>query len=209
MNKKIERGLATRKQIVDTAKALLAKNGYEGMSIEDLLEHCNISRGALYHHFDTKEALFEAVLELVEEEVAQALAKASSGFEDPVDALRAGCEAWFSLASEPVVRQIVLTDALPVVGWAKWREIDGRHGFGRLKAALTLAAARGRMRTDLVDTFAHILLASMIELGFLIARATDRSAATKTARTALGLLLDGLLTPKSERKRTRLATRRH
>jgi AcrR family transcriptional regulator len=208
MNKRVERGLATRQQIVNTAKALLAKSGYAATSIEDLLEHCNISRGALYHHFETKEALFEAVLELVEEEVAQTLAKASSGFEDPLDALRAGCEAWFSLASEPVVRQIVLTDALPVVGWAKWREIDARHGFGRLKAALTLAAARGRMRADLVDTFAHILLAAMIELGFLIARATDRAAATRTARTALGLLLDGLLPPKSERKRARLGSQK-
>ncbi len=208
MNKRVERGLATRQQIVNTAKTLLAKKGYEGMSIEDLLEHCDISRGALYHHFETKEALFEAVLELVEEEVARALSKASSGFEDPVDALRAGCEAWFSLASEPVVRQIVLTDALSVVGWAKWREIDARHGFGRMKAALTLAAARGRMRADLVDTFAHILLAAIIELGFLIARAADRAVATRTARTALGLLLDGLLPPKSERKRARAASQR-
>ena len=206
MNKRVERGLATRRRIIATAKALLAKSGYEGMSIEDILERCKISRGAFYHHFDSKEALFEAVLEVVEEEVAQVLANASSGFEDPVEGLKAGCQAWFRLARDPAVRQIVLTDALTVVGWEKWREIDARHGFGRLKAALQRVAAQGRIPEGSVDTFAHILLATVIELGFLIARAPDREAATKTARAAYDRMLDGLLGARQERGGSRAAT---
>jgi AcrR family transcriptional regulator len=201
MNKRVERGLITRRRIIAVAKSLLAKNGYEGVSIEDILEHCKISRGAFYHHFETKEALFQAVLEMVEEEVAQVLAKASSGFEDPVEALKAGCDAWFALAREPAVRQIVLTDALTVVGWEKWREIDARHGFGRLKAALKLIAAQGRIPEESIEIFAHILLATVIELGFLIARAKDREATTKTARAAYGQLLDGLVGPKAAQKK--------
>ena len=200
MNKRVERGLATRRRIIAVAKSLLAKNGYEGMSIEEILEHCKISRGAFYHHFESKEELFEAVLELVEEEVAQTLAKASSGFEDPVEALKAACDAWFGLAREPAVRQIVLTDALTVVGWEKWREIDARHGFGRLKAALKLIAAQGRIPEGSVEIFSHILLATIIELGFLIARANDREAATKSARAAYSQLLNGLMASRTVQK---------
>jgi AcrR family transcriptional regulator len=200
MNKRVERGLATRRRIIAVAKSLLAKHGYEGMSIEEILEHCKISRGAFYHHFESKEELFEAVLELVEEEIAQTLAKASSGFEDPVDALKAACDAWFGLTREPAVRQIVLTDALTVVGWEKWREIDARHGFGRLKAALKLIAAQGRIPEGSVEIFSHILLATTIELGFLIARANDREATTKTARAAYSQLLNGLMASRTVQK---------
>jgi AcrR family transcriptional regulator len=195
MNRRIEKGKATRERIVAVARKLLANRGYAGVSIEDVLEKTGISRGALYHHFDSKEALFEAVLEAMEAEIAATMAQAASGATDPVDALRAAWEAWFKLARDPAVRQIVLTDALSVVGWAKWREIDERYGFGRLKRTLQRAAASGRMREDLVDTFAHILLAAIFEVGLLIARADDPVATTETARAAVNQLLDRLLAP--------------
>jgi AcrR family transcriptional regulator len=192
-NQRVEQGKATRERIVATARKLLAANGYAGMSIEDVLDDTSISRGALYHHFDSKEALFEAVLEAMEAEIAQIMGKAAIGLTDPVEALRAAWEAWFKLARDPAVRQIVLTDALSVVGWEKWREIDERYGFGRLKRTLQRAAAVGRMQEDLVDTFAHILLAAIFEVGLLIARAEDPEAATATARAAVNHLLDRLL----------------
>jgi AcrR family transcriptional regulator len=192
-NQRVEQGKATRERIVATARKLLAAKGYAGMSIEDVLDDSSISRGALYHHFDSKEALFEAVLEAMEAEIAQIMGKAAIGLTDPVEALRAAWEAWFKLARDPAVRQIVLTDALSVVGWAKWREIDERYGFGRLKRTLQRAAAAGRMQEDLVDTFAHILLAAIFEVGLLIARAEDPDATTVTARAAVNQLLDRLL----------------
>jgi AcrR family transcriptional regulator len=192
-NQRVEQGKATRERIVATARKLLAAKGYAGMSIEDVLDDTSISRGALYHHFNSKEALFEAVLEAMEAEIAQIMGKAAIGLTDPVEALRAAWEAWFKLARDPAVRQIVLTDALSVVGWEKWREIDERYGFGRLKRTLQRAAAAGRMQEDLVDTFAHILLAAIFEVGLLIARAEDPEAATATARAAVNHLLDRLL----------------
>src|SRR4029450_4226177 len=90
-------------------------------SIEAVLREAGISRGALYHHFSGKEALFEAVLEQVGADIATKLAAAARDASDPVEALRAGCHAWLRLARDPTVRRIVLVDALPVVGWGKWR----------------------------------------------------------------------------------------
>ena len=83
MSKKIERGQATRKRLVATAAKLFAEKGYEATSIEDLLRETEMSRGALYHHFDSKEAVFEAVLHEIEAEVAQATVAASRGARDP------------------------------------------------------------------------------------------------------------------------------
>ena len=85
------------------------------------------------------------------------------------------------MACEAEVRQIVLTDAHSVLGWQKWREIEGRYGLGRLKLALEMIASTGRIREDMVDIYAHIPLASLIEVAFLAARSADPAAAA--ART--------------------------
>jgi AcrR family transcriptional regulator len=205
MNKNIESGQATRQQIIAVATRLFASQGYEATSIDSVLLRCAVSRGALYHHFDSKEALFAAVLEGVESDVARALIKASRRASDPIDALRDGCYAWLHLARDDTVRQIVLIDAPTVVGWRKWREIDARHGFGLLKGGLKAVAAAGHLPSDLVDMFAHVLLAALIEVSLLIASAESPEAATRSGRAAIGELINRLLgvsaAPRSARRR--------
>ena len=69
MNRNAERGRATREQLLDVAEALFAANGYEDTSTEAVLREAGVSRGSLYHHFPSKDALFYAVLEQVEERI--------------------------------------------------------------------------------------------------------------------------------------------
>jgi len=54
-----------RDAFVDAAQRLIASKGYEQMSIQDVLDTLDASRGAFYHYFDSKMALLEAVLERV------------------------------------------------------------------------------------------------------------------------------------------------
>jgi AcrR family transcriptional regulator len=192
VSKRIERGQATRQRLVATAARLFAERGYEATSIEEMLHELQVSRGALYHHFDSKEALFEAVLHDIEAEVAQATVEASRSARDPAAALRAGCEAFLELARTPRIRQIVLTDAPAVLGWQKWREIEAQHGLGLLKTALHRAAEAGRLPAEQVDVAAHVLLAAVIEIALMIARSPDAKAATRQGRKALTKLIDGL-----------------
>jgi AcrR family transcriptional regulator len=193
VNKKVEKGLATRQQIVETAIRLFATLGYDGTSIEAVLRECDVSRGALYHHFPCKEALFEAVFEVLEAQVAQRILASSRGAKDAIEALRAGCDVWLDLARDGAVRQIVLIDAPSVLGWEKWRAIDARHGFGLLKASLTAASATGVISAALIETYAHMLLAALIEVAMIIARAPDAAAAVKLGKTAVQDLLTRLL----------------
>src|SRR4030088_2639619 len=108
MNNRVGKGLGTRQRIVITATRLFAEAGYEQTSIEVVLEQTALSRGALYHHFDSKEKIFEAVLETVEADIAKAIISASRGIIDPVAALQAGCDAFLRMAREKTVRHIVL-----------------------------------------------------------------------------------------------------
>ncbi|HKV40662.1 MAG TPA: TetR/AcrR family transcriptional regulator [Blastocatellia bacterium] len=193
MNKKVEQGNATRHQIVAAARQLFATLGYEATSIEAVLRESGVSRGALYHHFDSKEALFSVVLQEVEAEIAHVVSAAARGIDDPSRALAAGCGAWLGLASDPAIRQIALIDAPSVVGWQKWRQADESYGFGLLKTGLSAAATAGRMRPELVDVFAHILLAALAEVALVIARAPDPAAATGVGRIAIEELIGRLL----------------
>lgn len=189
----VERAASTRAKIIAAARRLFAANGYERTSTEVVLAESQVSRGALYHHFANKEALFAAVLETVEEDITASTARAGLGAADPVEALRRAFDSFLSMACEAEVRQIVLTDAHSVLGWQKWREIEGRYGLGRLKVALKMIASMGRIRQDMVDIYAHILLASLIEVAFLTARSTDPAAAAGEGRIAMRELLDRLI----------------
>jgi AcrR family transcriptional regulator len=193
MSRNVERGLVTRQSLIATATGLFTKVGYDATSIEAVLRESGVSRGALYHHFDSKEQLFEAVLEALEAELAQATVAAAQGVADPAKALQLGCGTFLDLAQTPKVRQIVLVDAPAVLGWQKWREIDARHGFGLLKAVLASAADNGRVRRELVDTFAHMLLAALFEVALMVSRAENTEATLRSGRAALGELIDRLL----------------
>ena len=175
MDQRAYRGQTTREKIVDTSLRLFADEGYAEVSIETILRQCGISRGALYHHYASKEAIFVAVLEAAELRVVEAAHCAAGQAKNPLDALRAGCAAWLDMASnDAVVRRIVLTDAPAVVGWERWREIDTHYGLGMLKAGFAALAEAGRLPANRVELSAHALLAVLTEIALLLARSTKK-----------------------------------
>src|SRR5205823_3500458 len=97
MNRRIAQGEVTRRQLIDVATRLFAEQGYEDTSTEQVLRDAGASRGSLYHHFDGKDRLFEAVVEHVEEGVVERLMTVVSRHRDPVKILRAGCAQWIAL----------------------------------------------------------------------------------------------------------------
>lgn len=195
MNKKADRGRATREQLVEIATGLFAEHGYEGTSIEAVLRTAQVSRGALYHHFAGKDALFEAVFEAVELDVSRRLLESIDGIGDPAEALRTACLHWTALAGDPVVQRIVLIDAPAVLGWQRWRELEERYALGGLKMLMTQLAESGRLPVRYADPFAHMLLASMNEIAIMITRAEDPEKAMKDGRAAVEELLNRLLPP--------------
>lgn len=193
MDGRAERGKATRERLVATAADLFARDGYEATSIDAVLAESGVSRGALYHHFANKQALFEAVLLHVYAGAVQATIVAAEGAADGVDALRKGCVSWIKQARNPGVSRIVLIDAPSVVGWARWRQIDEDHSFGLVKAGLRAAAKRGLFPAKLIEPTGHILLAALNELALLIATSDHPVRAEREALQALDRLLERLL----------------
>jgi AcrR family transcriptional regulator len=193
VNRNAERGRATREHVVDVATDLFAGQGYDATSIEAVMRASGVSKGALYHHFPGKDALFEAVLERITVRIGTALERAAVGAGSPTARIRAGCTAWVRLAVDPVVQRVMLIDAPAVLGWQRWRERDEATFLGDLRRALAAAAEQDVLDRGHVDVFAHALLAAVNETAVLVARADDPAAALAGAEDALDELLDRVL----------------
>jgi AcrR family transcriptional regulator len=58
-----EKNAATQRRLLDAARDVFGRRGYGSASLEEIAEEAGFSRGALYHHFESKEALFLALLD--------------------------------------------------------------------------------------------------------------------------------------------------
>ena len=195
MSKRAAQGQATRGQLIEVATRLFAERGYEDTSIEAVLAAAGVSRGALYHHFAGKDALFEAVMKSVEDRINAELAMAIGGARDPVGALTAAALAWVDLAGDPVVQRVVLIDAPSVLGWERWRGMGEEGTLAAMRAMLKEVSDSGHLAAELVGPFAHMILAALDEIALVIARAKDPEAAKAEGRVAVGALLSRLLVP--------------
>ncbi|HWA53939.1 MAG TPA: helix-turn-helix domain-containing protein [Solirubrobacterales bacterium] len=189
-----ERSEATRGALIAAARPLFAARGYADVGTEEIVRAAGVTRGALYHHFDGKRELFEAVYEEVEVELAQRIAtgalQASSS--SPLEAMRAGTEMFLEASIEPETQRIVLLDGPAVLGWDRWREIAAAHGLGLIEATLAAAIEAGAIDSQPVKPLAHVLMGALDEAAMLVARADDPEAMKAEVAATLGTLLDGL-----------------
>ncbi len=142
-----ERSAATTAALVDAARGLFSQRGYADVGTPEIAAAAGVTRGALYHQFSDKAALFGAVAEAVESDVTRRLGEfvAASGASDPAAALHAAVDGWLEACEEPEVRQVLLLDGPVVLGWDGFRDMALRHGLGLTEAMLQAAIDAGQL----------------------------------------------------------------
>lgn len=170
-----ERRASTRAALLAAARELFAERGFAAAGREEIVERAGVTRGAMYHHFASKEDLFRAVYEQVEDEVTAAVVEAAlAAGHDPLAGLRAGSLAFLDAAATPDVRRIVLLDAPSVLPVPVRRELSERYGLGLVRSALVEVMDAGLIARRPVEPLAHILLAALHEAATLVADGADR-----------------------------------
>ena len=187
-----ERRESTRAALIAAGRQLFAAHGYDAVATEQIVEAAGVTRGALYHHFDGKAGLFEAVFLEIEAELMSKFPMEELIGDDPMAALRAGVSRFLVLSLENEVQRIALIDAPSVLGWARWQEIEAAHGLGLIRAGLDAAAAAGQLKPLPTADLANALLGALTESALAAARAPGKQAARKRAEAVLLALLDGL-----------------
>ena len=189
-----DRSAATREALVAAARRLFAAQGFAEVPTDAIAAEAGVTRGALYHQFADKMALFEAALDAVEADVAARLAHevAAVGQSDPVEAMRHAVRVWLGMCTEPEVQRIALVDGPSVLGWARWREICQRHVFGLVEAVVTQGIELGRIRARSARPIAHVLMGASDEAALYVAEAADPAQARAEMTAVLEQLIEGV-----------------
>jgi AcrR family transcriptional regulator len=189
-----DRSAATRDALVTAARRLFAAQGFAEVPTDAIVAEAGVTRGALYHQFEDKAALFDAVIGAVEADIAGRLADsvAAAGISDPVDALRHAMRAWLEICVEPEVHRIALIDGPSVLGWARWREVCQQHVFGLVQALLTQGIEAGRIRELAARPLTHALMGAGDEAALYVAEAADQTLARAQMIEVLDQLIAGV-----------------
>ncbi|MGY0059846.1 TetR/AcrR family transcriptional regulator [Streptomyces sp. LZ34] len=186
-----EQRAATRRALLAEGRRRFAADGYHDVVLAEVARAAGVTKGAAYHHFDSKAGLFRAVVAEVQRELGERVADAADQHDDPWEQLRAGCRAFLAAGSDPTVRRIVLVDAPTVLGWNEWRAMDEDSSARHLTEALETLAAAGIIADQPVEPLARLLSGAMNEAALWLARSTSPQALAQTER-ALDRLLNGL-----------------
>jgi len=187
------RSEATRHELTSAARRLFGAGGYAAVGTEEIVQAAGVTRGALYHHFRDKSDLFATVAETVEAEVtAQIAEQALSAGPDPIEALRLAARTFLELSADPEIERILLVDAPAVLGWAAWRELGNRYGFGLVQSTLQAAMDAEAIARQPVVALAHALIGALQECALSIAGAADPAAARAECIEVLDRLIGSL-----------------
>jgi AcrR family transcriptional regulator len=183
---------ATRELLVGIARERFVEQGYAATAMDDIVQRAGVAKGALYHHFSGKDALFKAVYDVVLDETAGAVMAAALAEEDAWAALRAGLSAFLDACLQPAFRRIVIIDSVTVLAARSWE--GGMEGveLPMLRAVLTPLVVGGALPGVTLDALAHLALGGLYGSALYIARANDPAAARAEADVVLDVVLRGV-----------------
>jgi AcrR family transcriptional regulator len=190
----VERLAATRAALLKAARTIFAEQGYAAAATEEIVRRAKVTRGALYHHFEDKRSLFDAVASEVAREIAEKI-DAMTPMDDPLKALIIGTGAFLDACLDPAVRRIYLIDAPAVLGWHRWREIDAPHGVRSLREGVSAMLAERPDDALAVEPTTFLLAGAFNEAALWIAEAKDEKAARRAMDRSLAALIERLFVP--------------
>jgi AcrR family transcriptional regulator len=185
---------STKRALVEAALEQFSERGYAATSLDAIVAQAAVTKGALYHHFTGKQALFEAVFERVESEAARDIAETVKGVKDPWEKSAVGLRGFLDVVRDPTYRRIVMQEGPAVLGYERFREQEERTSFAIVLGVVDDVLATGPWQLDqpMVETFSRIFFGALSSAGESVSGAEDADAAGARVEAAIGFLLLGL-----------------
>lgn len=187
-----QRSAEMRARLITAARRLFVEQGFAGTSTPAIVAAAGVTRGALYHHFPDKQAIFRGVVEAEAAAVAAVIDTADSPGMTPLERLLGGAVAYLKGMEVPGRVRLLLVDGPAILGRADMRGIEATHGDASLLLGVREAlAASGRLDVS-AEALASLLSAMFERAALDIAEGADRNA----VETASQALLRNLLGPR-------------
>lgn len=192
MAKQAERRAATIGAILTSARRQFGQRGFAATTMDDIAENARVAKGAVYHHFTTKEAVFEAVFDQVSRDLVEEIDRVARSEKDVLSAMVVGTQHYFAATAKGEIGQIILRDGPTVLGWERWREIDIQHFGGKMPRAIAAAMEAGLIARQPVEPLARLLLGAVTEAAVACAGRPDIATAGGEYARAFKSLIEAL-----------------
>lgn len=177
-----------RAALITAARQLFVDKGYAETATPDIVAAAGVTRGALYHHFEDKKALFAAVVAEEVSRVSEEIESASSDSATARDSILDGTRAYFDSLAVPGRIRLLLLDGPAVLGPEVMQRLNEDQSEASLKAGLKELFAASGKAPHLLDAFTSLLGAAFDRAALAIASG-GRRAEYEEAITAL---IDGI-----------------
>lgn len=195
MARQSERREATRGALIAAARRCFLERGYEAASTEAVLAQAGVSKGALYHHFDSKTDLLAAVFEDVSRELTERAVAATAGAPSFRAALALGLKAWLRAVMEPEALRIVLETGPAALGLARARALEDAVTQAPLRLTLQRAVVQGETSPLDDGLTARLLSATVGELALVAAERRLSGPDLEPLDRRIDALIDALVPP--------------
>jgi AcrR family transcriptional regulator len=187
---------STKRALVDVATKLFTEQGYAATSLDAIVAGARVTKGALYHHFSGKQAVFEAVFEKIETDASARIRKALKGSRDPWEKALIGLRAFLEIVQDPAYQRVVIQEGPAILGYERFREQEERSSYGLVQDMVhdVLADSPYNLNDDMLDTFSRIFFGAMSAAGESVSTAENPKVAVAQVETAIAFILTGLRT---------------
>lgn len=182
----------TRRALLDNASRLFAEKGFTNTSLDEVAAEARVTKGAVYHHFANKQALFEAVADEAEAEVAAALVAAGAQAPDAWTGAVAGLDCFLDRLMDPVYRRLCFEEGPAVMGFANWWEHGEKHTIGVIRGMLAALDADGLVDHEDLDALTQLLFGTAVAAALALTRSGEPKAEGLRFRDAMIRLVAGL-----------------
>jgi AcrR family transcriptional regulator len=164
---------ATRAALLAAATRRFAEHGFAGTALEDVAGDIQATRGAIYHHFAGKSALFEAVFEQLETDATGLCAAAAARAADPGAAAIAALDVFLDRCCDPVYGRIVCLEAPIALGWLRWQEAEEQFAYGLVEQLVKALMDAGEIEDQPLETTTRLAFGMLGTAGMALAEASD------------------------------------
>ena len=158
--------------------------------MEAISRAARVTRGAFYHHFEDKKALFEAVVIAMQAEAAGRVEAAAKIERKIWNRLSAGIEAYLDVCEEPAYAGIVVQEAPAVLGEKRYREIEEKYPTALLIATLRALKRDGELDVDDPDLLSRMVDAMICKVGLMLPQSDDPKKLRKNGHKIVATVLE-------------------
>jgi len=188
MTSQAERRAATIAAIISAAGELFTARGFDAASIDDIADRAGVAKGAVYHHFESKEQIFVRVFEHMTAALASEVVAAAAAGTSILDRFERGTLKYLTAIAGEKFRQVLLTDGPAVLGWEKWREIDARYFGGAMQAPMDRQRL-AHLSVREIEAIGHLIAGAVSEAALVCATSVHRARAARDFTSALVRML--------------------